>query len=180
MNIDILGVSEVRWTGSGVINSENTKMIHSGGQARERGIGVILNNTVANSVKGYWAISDRILSAKLNGKPFDINMIQVYEHTSEKTEDEIEQFYEELETAKVQCKSQKVTIVMGDFNAKIGAGNRNEVNGGFGLGERNERGEGLAEWAQTNDMIIGNSWFNSPCQKIMDLEEPRRQSLQPN
>ena len=66
---------------------------------------------------GYWAISDRVLLVKLNGHPFNISIIQEYAPTSACTEEDIEAFYETLEKAKEQCKSQDIIIMMGDFNA---------------------------------------------------------------
>ena len=64
-----------------------------------------------------------------------------------------EQFYNDLEMAKFQCKSQDIV------NAKVGDERYEDTVGPHGLGNRNERGEKLIEWAKSHGMIIGNTWF---------------------
>ncbi|GFN81560.1 craniofacial development protein 2-like [Plakobranchus ocellatus] len=103
MKINILGLSEVRWQGAGVITSGNYKIFYSGGTTHERGVGIILDKEIGKAVKGYWTLSDRIILLKIAGKPLDINIIQVYAPTSACSDDDIEKFYEELEEAKTQC-----------------------------------------------------------------------------
>ena len=79
---------------------------------------------------------------KLKGKPFDISIIQVYAPTADKSEEEHEQFYNDLEMAKSQCKSQDIVIVIGDFSAKVGDERYYEDTvRPHGFGNRNERGE---------------------------------------
>jgi len=57
---------------------------------------------------------------RLKGQPFDIDIIQAYAPTSTASDEELEKFYEQLETVKAQCKSQNIIVVMGDFNAVVG------------------------------------------------------------
>ena len=147
LNISILGLSEVRWEGAGTIKSGKHNIIYSGGDRAERGVGIILNEETSTPIKGYWTISDRVPLVKLSEKPFDITIIQVYAPTSESTEEDIDLFYKDLETAKNHCKSQDVVIIMGDFNAKVGNDRVDEVAGDHGLEQRNERGERFIDWA---------------------------------
>ena len=100
---------------------------------------------MANSVVGFWPVPDRIAVVKLNAKPFNINIIQVYAPTSASTEEELEEFYEELDKFKKECKDDEVNIVMGDCNAKIGRGRHTDIVRSDGLGEKNGRGEKLTE-----------------------------------
>ena len=65
-----------------------------GGDDHEHGVGILLNKTVANSVVGFWPVSDRIALVKLKAKPFNINIIQVYASTSSSTEEGLEWFKE--------------------------------------------------------------------------------------
>ena len=74
------------------------------------------------------------------GKPIDLNVIQVYAPTAEADEDILEEFYDQINRAKKQCKPHEFTVVMGDLNAKVGRGRVENIVGPFGLGERNERG----------------------------------------
>ena len=72
----------------------------------------------ANCVRGFWAVSDRVLLVKLQGKPLNMAMIVVYAPTAESTDEDIDIFYEQLEAAKSQCKSNEIVIAMGDMNAR--------------------------------------------------------------
>ena len=77
---------------------------------------------MANSVVGFLLVSDRTALVKLKAKPFNINIIQVYVPTSASTEEELEEFYKELDKCIKECKDHEVNIGMGDFNAKVGKG----------------------------------------------------------
>ncbi|GFR73217.1 craniofacial development protein 2-like [Elysia marginata] len=158
LKINIMGISEVRWKGAGVINSDSHKLIYSGGNDHDRGVGFILDRQTSLSLKGYWAVSDRVILIKLEGKPLDLDIIQIYAPTSTSTEEDMDAFYLDLEKTKKQCKSQDLVIIMGDFNPKVKQ-RMDDVVGRHGLGQKNERGERLVEWAQRNEVIVGNTWF---------------------
>ena len=72
MRIHILGMCEVRWTGAGLITSDEYTVIYSGGHKHERGVGILLDEQISKCLIGYWTISDRRMLVKLKGKPFDI------------------------------------------------------------------------------------------------------------
>ena len=149
----------MRWRGAGKIPSDGYTLMYSGGESSERGVGILVDPKHTKTIKEYWAVSDRVLLTKFKGYPMDINIIQVYAPTSKRPEEEVDKFYDDLEKAKSQCKSQEVKIIQGDFNAKVGKGRRDDIIGEYGLGESNERGDRLFEWAKMNEMIIGNTWF---------------------
>ncbi|GFO15732.1 craniofacial development protein 2-like protein, partial [Plakobranchus ocellatus] len=128
----------------------------------EKGVGIIVDQMVTKAIKGYWALSDRVLLVKIAGKPVDLNIIQVYAPTANSNDEDLDKFYNEMDTAKTQCKSQDPLIIMGDFNAKVGTEKVDDIVGKHGLGIRNERGEKLIEWCQTNNIIVGNTWFQQP------------------
>ncbi|XP_012941986.1 craniofacial development protein 2, partial [Aplysia californica] len=172
MNVNIMGLCEVRWTGAGRILSDSNNIIYSRGDKHERGVAVILDMPTSKTLKGYLTISDRVMLVRLKGSPFDTTIIQAYAPTSESTEDEIEKFYDEINQAKTHCKSQDIVIVMGDFNAKVGAIRHEDIVGPYGLGNRNERGEKLIEWAILNDMIIGNTWYEQPPRRLWTWKSP--------
>ena len=157
-----VGLCEVRWTGAGKISSGRYTVIYSGGQKHEHGVGFILDEEHAKSLKGFWTLSDRVCIIKLDAKPLDINIIQViqvYAPTSDGSDEELDKFYSELETAMKQCKSTDNTIILGDFNAKVGKSSKDENVGAYGLGQRNERGNRLVEWVKEHGMTIGNTIF---------------------
>ena len=68
---------EVRWTGAGLITSDEYTVIYSGGHKHERGVGILLDEQRSKCMIGYCTISDRIMLLKLKGKPFDISIIQL-------------------------------------------------------------------------------------------------------
>ena len=172
MGLDIIGVSEVRWTGIGECEDDEVKFIYSGGETHHRGVGLMTTKAVAKSIKGYFAISDRILVVKLAGAPLDINIVQVYAPTAGHDEDDIEEFYEGVDCAIKQCKSHELTIVMGDFNAKVGQGRDGETVGPWGLGTRNERGQKFSEWCQENNQVILNTWFQNHPRRLWTWKSP--------
>ena len=102
MRIYILGLSEIRWTGSGKIQKEEHTIMYSGGDNHTRGVGIMVNKNINRAVLGYWPVSDRITMLKIQGKPFNIALVQVYAPTSASTDDEIDEFYNILESSKVE------------------------------------------------------------------------------
>ena len=68
MNLDILGIAETRWKDSGKITKDKYTLIYSGGEDHSNGVGVMVKNTIAKSIVGYWAISDRVLLVKIKRK----------------------------------------------------------------------------------------------------------------
>ena len=124
LNISIMGVCEVRWTGAGKLQSDDVTFIYSCEEKHQYGVGVFLDKECAQSLCGFWCISERIVMIRLRGRPLDITVIQCYAPTAERSEEEIEKFYQQLDQAVRQCKSQDIRLVMGDINAKVGAGKR--------------------------------------------------------
>lgn len=159
MKMDFVGVSEVRWKGTGRCGSDGVEFIYSGGEEHQRGVGVMMTARMAKCMKGYMALSDRVILVKIAGKPIDLNIIQVYAPTGDHPDDEVEEFYDIMGQALRHCKPNEIIIVMGDLNAKIGEGRQGEVVGPYGLGDRNERGDKWIEWCEEKGQIIINSFI---------------------
>ena len=173
LKVDIMGVCEVRWTGAGTVDLDDGGcMIYSGGTAHAHGVGVMLTETAARSLAGYYAVSERVLLVRLKGKPFDTCIIQVYAPTCDYAEDIVEEFYSDVMKAKEQCKPHEVTLVMGDLNAKLGNERVEDIVGPFGLGERNERGDRWAEWCIENEQVVLNTWFRQPPRRLYTWMSP--------
>ena len=97
VNIDILGISEIIWTGMGEFNSDHHYIYYCGQESlRRNGVATIVNKRVQNAVLGCSLKNDRMISVGFQGKPFNITVIQVYAPTSNAEEDEVERFYEDL------------------------------------------------------------------------------------
>ena len=94
VNIDILGISKLKWTGMGEFNSDDHYIYYCGQESLRRN-GV--NKRVRNAVLGCNLKNDRMISVHFQGKPFNITVIQVYAPTSNTEEAEAEQFYEDLQ-----------------------------------------------------------------------------------
>ena len=97
MNINILGISKLKWTGMGEFNSEDHYIYYCGQESlRKNGVAIIVNKRVRNAVFGCNLKNDRMVSVHFQGKPFNFTVIQVYAPKSNTEEAEGEQFYEDL------------------------------------------------------------------------------------
>ena len=83
VNIDILGISELKWTGMGKFNSDDHYIYYCGQESlRRNGVAIIVNKRVQNALLGYSLKNDRMISVLLQGKPLNITVIQVYPPTT--------------------------------------------------------------------------------------------------
>ena len=93
VNIDILGISELRWTRMGEFNSDDCYIYYCGQKSlRRNGVAIMVNKRVRNAVLGCNLKNDRMISLRFQGKPFNITVIQVNALTSNAEEAEVEQF----------------------------------------------------------------------------------------
>ena len=98
VNVNILRISELKWTGMGEFNSDDHYIYYCGLEyLRRNGVAIMVNKRVRNAVLGCNLKNDRMISFRLQGKPFNITVIQVYAPTSNAEEAEVEQFYEDLQ-----------------------------------------------------------------------------------
>ena len=97
VNVNILRISELKWNGMGEFNSGDHYIYYCGRESlRRNGVAIMVNKRVQNAVPGCNLKNDRMTSVHLQGKPFNITVIQVYAPTSNAEEDEVEWFYEDL------------------------------------------------------------------------------------
>ena len=98
VNIDILGISELKWTGMGEFNSDDHYIYYCGQESlRRNGVAIMVNKRVQNAVLGCNLKNNRMISVRFQGKTFNIKIIQVYAPTSNAEEAEVERFYEDLQ-----------------------------------------------------------------------------------
>ena len=91
VNVDILGISELRWTGMGEFNSDDHYIYYCRQESlRRNGVATIVNKRVRNAVLGCNLKNDRMNSVRFQGKPFNITVIQVYALTGNNEEAEVE------------------------------------------------------------------------------------------
>ena len=97
VNVDISGISELKWTGMGDFNSDDHYIYYCGQESlRRNGVDIIVNRRVQNAVLGCNLKNNRQFSVHFQGKPFNITVIQVYPLTSNAEEAEVEWPYEDL------------------------------------------------------------------------------------
>ena len=97
MNINILGISELKWTGMCEFNSDDHYIYYCGQESlRRNGVAIMVNKGVQNAVLGCNLKNDRMISVRFQGKPFNITVIQAYAPTSNAEEAKVEWFCEDL------------------------------------------------------------------------------------
>ena len=96
VNIDIIGISKLKWTGMGESNSDDHYIYYCGQESlRRNGVAIMVNTRVRNAVLGCSLKNDRMISVCFQGKPLKITVIQAYAPTTNAEEDKVEWFYEE-------------------------------------------------------------------------------------
>ena len=96
MNIDILGINELKWTGMGKFNLDDHYIYYCGQESlRRNGVAIIVNKRVQNAVLGCNLKNNRMISVHFQGKPFNMTVIQVYTPTTNAEEAEVGWFYED-------------------------------------------------------------------------------------
>ena len=97
VNIDILGISELKWTGMGEFNSDDHYMYYCGQESLRRNeVAIIVDRRVRKGVLGCNLENERMISVRFQGKPFNFTVILVYATTTNAKGAEVEQFYEDL------------------------------------------------------------------------------------
>ena len=135
VNIDMLGISELKWTGMGEFNSDDNYIYYCGQESlRRNGVAIMVNKRVRNAVLGCNLKNDRTISVRFQGKPFNIMVIQGYAPTSNAEEAEVEWFYEDLPDLLELTPLKYVFFIIEDWNAKVGNQETPGVTGKFGLG----------------------------------------------
>ena len=121
VNIDILGISELKWTGMGEFNSDDHYIYYCVQESlRRNGVAIMVNKRVRNAVLGCNLKNNRMISVCFQCKPFNIMVIRVCAPTSNAEEAEVEWFYEDLQDLLELTPKKDVLFIIGDWNAKVG------------------------------------------------------------
>ncbi|CAF4797206.1 unnamed protein product [Pieris macdunnoughi] len=156
--LSICGLTETHWRNNGhFFTDAHAVYFSSSDDSSQYGVAILIPKHQNNSMIGYEAVSDR----KLKASPVNLNLIQAYAPTSEALPLVLESFYQDLQATIAKIPNRELLIIMGDFNAKIGANSAqySKSVGNFGLGVRNERGERSMQFADENNMVVVNSLF---------------------
>ena len=135
VNVDILGISELKWTGMGEFTPDDHYIYYCGQESlRRNGVAIMVNKRVRNAVLGCSLKNDRMISVRFQSKPFNIMVIQACAPTSNAEEAEVQWFYEDLQDLLELTPKKDVLFIIGDWNAKVGSQETPGVTGKFGLG----------------------------------------------
>ena len=124
VNVDILGISKLKWTGMGEFNSDDHYIYYCGQESlRGNGVAIIakkkkkeLDAVLGCNLKNY-----KMISVCFQGKPFNVTVIQVFAPTTNAKEAEVERFYENLQRLPELTPPKDGLFIIGDTNAKIGS-----------------------------------------------------------
>ena len=127
IDVNLLGVSEMKWTGMGNFKSDNHEVYYCGQDTQRRnGVAFICTDEVRRCVMGFNPVSDRIATIRLQYKPVNMTVLQVYAPTSTAEEEVMKEFYEKVQHVVDEIPRGDVLYVIGDWNAKVG---HDETNG---------------------------------------------------
>ena len=135
VNINLLGISELKWTRMSEFNSGDHYFYYCGQESlRRNGVAIMVNKRVQNAVLGCNLKNNRMMSIHFQSKPLNITIIQVYVQTSNAEESEVEWFYEHLQDLLEPTPKKDVLFIIGDWNATVGSQEIPGITGKFGLG----------------------------------------------
>ena len=157
VNVDILGISELKWTGMGEFNSDDHYIYYCGQESlRRSGVAIIVNKSLKCST---WMQSETWQNDLCSFPRQTIQYHSIYVLTINTEEAEVEWFYEDLQSLLELTPKKDVLFIIGDWNAKVGSQEIPGVTGKFGLGVQNKAGQRLTEFCQENAVVIANTVF---------------------
>jgi hypothetical protein len=156
LGMDLLGLAETRTQGNGIRQLLDGQILITSSHDTQlaKGVGVWLSKRAASALLGYNPVSERIMTVRLQGAPFNITYVQVYAPTNQATDVDKEWFYEKLNETLKTIPRTDVVIIGGDFNAKLGKGN---PVGKHAPGEINDNGERLSQFCLSNGFLAANA-----------------------
>ena len=155
MNIDILGISELKWTGMGKLNSDDNRIYYCGQESHRRnGAVLIINKSLKCSTLGCKLKNDRMISVHFQDKPFNIRVIQLY---APMDVEEVDQLNKDLQDL-LELTPQDVLFNKGDWNAKVGSQDT-WSNRQVWPWCTNEAGQRLTEFCQEKTLVKANTLF---------------------
>ena len=173
VNVDILRISELKWTGMGEFNSDDHYIYYCRQESlRRNGVAITVNERVQNAVLGCSLKNDRMISVCFQGKPFNIMVIQAYAPTSNAEETEVGQFYEDLQDLLEITPPKNVLFIIGDWNAKVGSQETPGVTGNLALEYGMKQGK---EFCQENTLVIANTLLQQHMRRLYTWTSPDSQ-----
>lgn len=158
----LLGLCETRWKDFGETTTDEGHLLFYSGETdtHRNGVGLLVHKDIKASVLGSRPISSRLISIRLSATPFNITVIQAYAPTSDYSDEDLEDFYSQVQDTIDKTPKKDIIILQGDWNAKIGVDAQKDWKGMCGTScnsETNNRGQRLLEFASYNNFILANT-----------------------
>ncbi|VDO69717.1 unnamed protein product [Schistosoma margrebowiei] len=167
-NLEVLGISETHWRQVGQQRLTSGELLLYSGHEEEnaphtQGVALMLSKEAQNALTGWESHGPRIIKAsfKTRKEGISMNIIQCYAPTNDYNEDAKDEFYDRMQSIIEKYPTKDLTILVGDFNAKVGTDNTRyeDIMGRHRLGERNKNGERFANLSAFNKLVIGGTIF---------------------
>lgn len=167
-NLQILGISETKKKGKGSTRLTNNYILHYSGVAPEQrakeGVGIITTEEINKRISEVRTINSRIVAITLKLEE-TVNIIQIYAPVEGTTEEEMADFYSNLQQLQDEMKEEnQKTIIMGDWNSRVGKDQNRGMGcmGCYGENIQNRNGLKMIDFCVRNELLIGNTLWNQP------------------
>ena len=178
LQMDIVALQETRLADSGSVRERHFSFFWQGkppSEIREHGVGFAVRNTLLRSINTPIEGNERILSLQLHSSTGPVNLISAYAPTLTSAAEAKDKFYDDLSTAIEKIPEQEPLLILGDFNARVGADHNSWPTclGQFGTGRMNENGQRLLELCCHHSRCITNTFFATKPQHRVSWRHPR-------
>ena len=174
VNVNILGISELKGTGMGEFNSDDHYIYYCEREyLRRNGGASMVNKRVLHAVLRCNLKDERMIPVRFQGKPFNITVIQAFAPMRNAEEAEVEWYCEDLQDLLELISKKDVLFIKGDWDVKVGSQEILGVTGKFGLGILNEAGQRLIEFFQENTLVIANTLFQQHKRRWSTPKSPK-------
>lgn len=173
----VLGLCEARWKNTGELQTDDGHTFYYSGD-KERcvhGVAFLVNKEYKNFVIGCQPVSSRIMKIRIRATPLNLTIIQVYAPTTDYDDDQIEEFYQQLQQTIDKVHKKDILIVQGDWNARIGLDALPTWKDNIGRAlntNSNDRGLRLLEFAKFNNMVVANTLGNHKKSRSLTWHAP--------
>ena len=178
LHVDITTLQETRLADSGTLREKDYTFFWQGksfDEPRQHGVGFAVRNNLLNMVEPGNSGSERLLTLRLNTTAGPVTLVSVYAPTLSATPDTKDEFYDQLSATISNISDKEQLILLGDFNARVGADQRSWPSclGEFGIGKMNDNGQRLLELCAYHNLCIANSFFKTKPQHKVSWRHPR-------
>ena len=135
---------------------EGYEIWYCGSDSKRNGVGIIMKKDLVDRVVEVWRSSDRMIGLKLELDGVIINIISAYAPQKGCTLEEKEVFWSDLEETVEMISREERVIVGADLNGHVGVGNNGDEDG---MGERNDEGQAMVDFAKRMELVISNTLF---------------------